>query len=131
MNLFISHALADREFAAELQRGMEKLGATVYDPVTEMKAGESLSTAIRQALEDSDGFVFVVPAPGTSGANFAFFEAGAARAMGKRIVAVMPKSEKSRMNELPSDLYGLGVFDASRKAPGDVAASLMNALKAA
>ncbi len=86
---------------------------------------------MREALEASDGVVLVVPEPGASKANKAFFEAGAARALGKPVVAVLPSPDPGRAGELPSDMYGLAVFDGSRGTPESLANSIVTALKAA
>jgi len=131
MNVFISHSRADRAFAERLRSRIQALGANVWSDESGIKPGETWDSALRQALESSDGVVLVVPEPGTAKANSAFFEAGAARALGKPVVAVIPESAPSRVGELPSDVYGLAVFDGSRVAPEALAEKIVSALKAA
>ncbi len=131
MNVFISHSRADRAFAERLRNSIQALGATVWSDDNAINPGEGWDQALREALESSDGVVLVVPEPGTARANSAFFEAGAARALGKPVVAVIPEAEPSRVGELPSDVYGLAVFDGSRVPHEALAKKIVSALKAA
>lgn len=101
VNVFISYSRADRSFAERLGSGIRALGAKVVSDETRLKPGESFDHALREALEASDAVVLVVPEPGTAQANSAFFEAGAARALGEPIVAVLPNADPSRVGELP------------------------------
>jgi hypothetical protein len=133
MNVFISYSQADREFAEWLRSGIQALGAVVQSDESGLKPGESWDQALpalREALETSDGVVLVVPEPGTPKANAAFFEAGAARALGKPVVVVLlTSSEPDRVRELPSDLYGgLAVFDGSRVEPKALAENIISVL---
>jgi len=96
MRLFLSSSREDRSCAKRWGATMRALGAEVISDATLVRAGA--------ALEASDGFVLILPEPGTPRANHAFFEAGAARARGKRIVAVMPNADAARARELPNDM---------------------------
>jgi hypothetical protein len=91
----------------------EALGANVWSDESQIEPGKNWDQALRKVLEASDGVVLVVPEPGAPKANAAFFEAGAARALGKPVVAVIPEAEPSRVGELPPDVYGLAVFDGT------------------
>jgi hypothetical protein len=130
MNVFISYSQADREFAERLRSGIQALGANVRSDESGLKPGESWDPALREALAASDGVVLVIPEPGTPKANAAFFEAGAARALGKPLVAVLLTSpEPNRVRELPSDLYGgLAVFEGSRVEPKALAKNIVSTL---
>jgi nucleoside 2-deoxyribosyltransferase len=130
VNVFISHSRADRVFAERLGSGIRALGANVVSDESRLRPGESFDHALREALEASDGVVLVVPEPGSAQANSAFFEAGAARALGKPIVAVLPNADPSRVGELPSDVYGRAVFDGSKVATEALAKSIVTALEA-
>jgi len=130
VNVFMSYSRADRPFAERLGSRIRALGANVWSDESDLRPGESFERALREALEASDGVVLVVPEPGTAHANNAFFEAGAARALGKPIVAVIPGSEPRRVGELPSGI-GLSVFDGSGVATEALAESIVTALKVA
>lgn len=129
MKLFLSYAYADRGFAAQLRSQIEALGAVFSD--RSLQGGDDWRASLRSALEEADGVVLVLPTPGSANANSAYFEAGAARALGKKVVAVMPSSESSRLRELPSDIYGTAVFDGAHTAPDALANSIVSALRAA
>lgn len=130
MKLFISHSQADRAFAERLTTRIQALGEKVWSD-ERVEPGENWDKTLREALESSDGIVLVVPEPGTAKANSAFFEAGAARALGKPVVAVIPEAEPSRVGELPADVYGLAVFDGSHVGPEALAEKIVSALRAA
>jgi hypothetical protein len=131
MKLFISYSWADRSFAEGLENRIRALGVDILSDENSLRPGQDLGGALREALEASDGVVLVVPAPGTARANNAFFEVGAARALGKPVVAVIPSSEPSRIRELPTDMYELAVFDGSRINSEALAKSIVTALEAA
>jgi hypothetical protein len=131
MKLFLSSSRQDRSFAELLGQNMRALGAEVMSDETLNGPGVNWDHAFRAALEASDGFVLIMPEPGTARANNAFFEAGAARALGKRIVAVMPSADAARARELPADMYGLAVFDGSNADPDTLAKAIVSTLKAA
>ena len=131
MRLFLSSSREDRSYAERLGAIMRALGAEVISDATLVRAGVAPDSALRAALEASDGFVLIVPEPGTPQANNAFFEAGAARALGKRIVAVMPNADAARARELPNDMYGGAVFDGSHANPDALAKRIVSALEAA
>jgi nucleoside 2-deoxyribosyltransferase len=130
MKVFISHSQADRIFAERLTTRIQALGAKVVSDEHAVEPGETWGKALREALESSDGVVLVVPEPGTAKANSAFFEAGAARALGKPVVAVIPEAESSRVGEVASEAYGV-VFDGSHVGPEALAEKIVSALKAA
>jgi hypothetical protein len=131
MNLFISYSRADRAFAERLRSRIEALGANAWSDESQIEPGENWDQALRKVLEASDGVVLVVPEPGAPKANAAFFEAGAARALGKPVVAVIPEAEPSRVGELPPDVYGLAVFDGTHVPPESLAEKIVSTLKAA
>jgi len=131
MNVFVSHSKADSQFVDSLRLEMERLGISVFDPATELEPGATLEGSLRTALENCDAMVYVAPAPETTGANSAFFEVGAARALGKRIVTILPNNEKGRLGELPQGLSISSCFEASRKSPNELAKSVVSALEAA
>ena len=130
MKLFSSHSLADRAFAERLTTRIQALGRR-SGPTRRSSPAKTGTRRFARLWKSSDGIVLVVPEPGTAKANSAFFEAGAARALGKPVVAVIPEAEPSRVGELPADVYGLAVFDGSHVGPEALAEKIVSALKAA
>jgi DNA-binding CsgD family transcriptional regulator len=131
MKVFLSFSQSDRPFAELLGSNIRALGTEVVSEDAWLEPGVNLDEALRSALETSVGVVLVVPKPGSPKANNAFFEAGAARALGKPVVAVIPSPDPSRARELPPDVFGLAAFDGSRIAPKSLANSVVTTLKAA
>jgi nucleoside 2-deoxyribosyltransferase len=128
MKAFISYSRNDAAFAASLRNEIERLGVTAWLDVRDMPPGDSVYDNLRQAIEGSDALILVVPETGTSQANAAIFEAGAAKALGKPVLAVMPDA---RGRELPVSVADFAILDALRKPLADVAKSLVHALEPA
>jgi 16S rRNA G1207 methylase RsmC len=84
---FISYSSPDADFALELQAALEGQGNTsTAIPETEA-AEQDLSQTLRQQLQECDVFVFVIPPDGKQ-SKWSLFELGAARALGRKIIAV-------------------------------------------
>ncbi len=129
--IFVSFGASDRPFVERLVKDLSALGAEVIFDKPLNRPGYSYDWALRGALEATDALVLVVPEPGSPNANLAFFEAGAAKASGKRVVAVLPTADASRAREVPTDIHALAVFDGSRLAPAALARSIVTTLEAA
>lgn len=129
--VFLSYAVDDRPFAKDLAQRMKGLGITIVDPALVMAAGDAWAEAISAQINTSDAVLLIVPSAGSNGANNAFFEAGAARALGKRVYAVLPERAAGRMKDVPADISSLLVTDASSQPIDQVARTLAGALAAA
>jgi hypothetical protein len=130
LNVFLSYGHADRALASELAAKMRALGADVFDDKS-IRPGDSFQDVLRSALEAADAVVYLAPKPGTAQSNFAFFEIGAARALGKRIIPVLPTWDPLRIRELPAGIQDTQALDGSRLAPQALAESIVATLKAA
>ena len=122
-SVFISHAYADREFAARLTNALAQSGARAWLDSVELKPGDHWDEAILTSLRASDIVVFVVPEREGAGKN-ALAELGAARALGKKIVAVVPNAGRFHNADVARLLSGSAVVDAST-LPDD---ALVNAI---
>ncbi len=131
MKLFLSSSRPDRLFAQRLGDHFRAMGAEVMSDDLWDGPGTSWEQALRGALAAADGFVLIVRESGTPRANNAFFEAGAARAAGKPVVAVMPSPDAARARELPADMYGLAVFNGAQANPDKLARAIVSTLEAA
>jgi len=127
--IFVSFGAADRPFAERLVKDLSALGAEVIYDNPLNRPNYSYDWALRRDLEATDALVLIVPEPGSPNANLAFFEAGAAKASGKRVVAVLPTPDASRAREAPTD--ALAVFYGSRLTPAALAKSIFTTLEAA
>lgn len=91
LEVFLSHATADREHVALVQRQIEALGISVYLAEHDPKPGTSIAAKVVDALKRCHAVVVLIT---TNSANSAFVqqEVGIARAHGKPIVPIVDKS---------------------------------------
>src|ERR1019366_3524747 len=88
-HVFLSYALEDRELAKDLASLISRRGASVFSDF-DVKLGELWSSVIRDEIEKSSALVLLIPSDGFRNRNNIWFEAGAAKALGKRVLAVLP-----------------------------------------
>lgn len=127
--VFLSYADEDRAFASKLKRALTARGAETFDPITAFRPGEDFSTAILKSLKRADLLVFVVPRFEGQGKS-ALVELGAAKAMGKRIVSVVPERTRAANSDVAAALGETHYFDGNRD-PADWADQVLSELKAA
>lgn len=124
--VFISHSAHDAEWARSFARALKERGLTVWLDEFEIQPGEAMREQLEFGLRGSDVIVALVDPDALSRPNL-FFELGAAIAMGKRVVPVVPKDMDP--NTLPLNVrlrrYLL------RDTPEQTAEELSNALQAA
>jgi hypothetical protein len=111
--LFFSYGRDDAEFVRGLTTRLQKSGVDTFDSAEVSTPGQDWSSAILKALEKSDKVIFVVPSHEGGGKN-ALAELGAARAMGKPILAVMPDSSRAWNSDVARAISNTAVLDASR-----------------
>lgn len=128
MKAFMSYNSKDAVFASALRESIERDGVRVFDPARDTPPGLDLFARLRDEIEASDVLILVVPETGTANVNAAFFEAGAAKALGKKVLAVMPDA---RGRQSPSDIADLAIFEAANNPIDDVAKTLVHVLEPA
>src|SRR5262249_59763516 len=87
----------------------------VWDPVS-VTAGEKFQDSIEDALKQADVFVYVIREREGSG-KWSLFELGAAKALGKRIVAVLPDTGRIANSAVAARLADRLVVDENAKSP--------------
>ncbi len=127
--VFLSYAAEDKTFADRLSKALASHGASVFDPAEDLASGADVSGAIIKFLRRSDLVVFVVPRFEGQGKN-ALAELGAARAMGKRIVSVLPDRTRAANSDVAMALSETHYLDAGRDL-SDWADQVLSELKAA
>lgn len=112
--VFLSYARGDEPFVSELRTALLARGAFVFDASKDiaLARGTDISTLILQHLKQSDLVVFVVPRYQGEGKT-ALFELGAAKALGKRIVSVLPENARVANNDVAS-AFGSSFYVAGR-----------------
>ena len=120
MKLFISHAHSDRKYVAELQAALRDKGFDVFLDADCLTAGEDFGEKILSGIRNAELVLFVVPKESGEGKN-ALFEVGAAKALGKKIFAVMPHGRASGARDVALGLADFIVLDTSATEPDSVA----------
>lgn len=124
--VFISHASSDREWSRAFAEALKARGLDVWFDEFEIGPGELLEDAMESALRNSDVLVTVVDNRMLNAPTL-FFELGAALAMGKRIVAIVPKDLDPSL--LPIEIRRRRYL--LRDSPQETAEELSHALSAA
>ena len=125
--VFISYAHEDKAFASELGNLMMKRGASVFSD-TDLTPGSLWSDVLRREIEQATALVLIIPTHHVANRNHVWFEAGAAKALGKPVLAVLPPKHESGTVDLPTDIAGLLVLDADRRSLESVADTLLQAV---
>jgi hypothetical protein len=120
MNLFISYSRADRKYAQELTAALRGKGFDVFADYDSLSGGEDFSESILSSLRNAELVLFVVPKESGEGKN-ALYEVGAAKALGKKIFAVMPHGRGSGARDVALGLADLIFLDTSETEPDRVA----------
>lgn len=114
--------------AERLTRILGKAGLKVFDSSCDLQSGKRWDDQIIRAIKKSDAVVFVVPEREGEG-KLALFEVGAARALGKQIVTVLPDPMRYPNQEVGSSLSQSSVIDASRMTDELLGSSIASALR--
>ncbi len=112
MNFFIANSSADRDYASQLAAEIRATGAQVWRDEDVSNFGADFADALRNAITNSAAVILVLPREGASGGNNAIFEAGAAKALGKKVFVV---ARGAADRELPSSIADFAIFDAEHK----------------
>ncbi|MBZ0227362.1 MAG: toll/interleukin-1 receptor domain-containing protein [Bauldia sp.] len=128
--IFLSYASSDKVFASKLRRALTDRGAEAFDPHKDLRPGEDASTFILNRLKWSDLLIFVVPRYEGQGKS-ALVELGAAKALGKRIVSVLPDRLRAANSDVASALGATYFLDASGENVSALAERVLSDLKAA
>ncbi|WP_031336907.1 toll/interleukin-1 receptor domain-containing protein [Rhodopseudomonas sp. B29] len=126
--VFISYAHEDRAFARQLGALMEQRGVAVTSNEANATRGRRVDDVLREAIERATALVLLIPQQTVSDRNITWFEAGAAKTLGKPVLAVLPPARTPGSTELPTDLAGLLVLDADRRSLDSIADMLVQAV---
>jgi predicted nucleotide-binding protein len=124
--LFISYAQEDHAFARELGRAIADRGASVFLDI-DMSSGSFWADSLRSEIERATALILIIPSRHVANRNNILFEAGAAKALGKPVLAVLPPKHQAERIELPTDIAGVLVLDADRRSVENIADTLLQA----
>ncbi|HMK91215.1 MAG TPA: toll/interleukin-1 receptor domain-containing protein [Methylocystis sp.] len=122
MKFFMAYSRADRDYAASLVSELERRGVSVYRDEKALEPGVDWDSALREALNESNAAILVLPREGARGANNAIFEAGAAKAMGKKVLVV---ARGAGDREFPDTIADVAIFNAGQKPLHEIADALV------
>ncbi|MGH6924344.1 MAG: toll/interleukin-1 receptor domain-containing protein [Propylenella sp.] len=128
--VFLSYASSDSRFASRLAEALSASGVDARLDTEAVEPGGNLEESILSVLRESDIVVFVVPEREGAG-KWALAELGAARALGKRIVAVVPEASRYHNSDVARILSGSAVIDASSLPKEALVNAIMTPLAAA
>jgi len=127
--IFISYSRHDREFANQLAKSLGEQGSSAWMSEHGILAGTDWLRTLKDKLQESLAMVLVMPAATSVSGNSAFFEAGAARAIGKDVIVVVPELENVDRTNIPFDLAKAIVLDANKQPIATVAATVLSAAR--
>lgn len=123
--IFISYTADDRAFADELRRAMmAHHDVQVWDPVSAIMPGGKIEETIKANLNSSDLFVYIIPEKEGSG-KWSLFELGAAKALRKRIVAVLPDTGRVANSAVAAKLADSLVVSQDRNSAKEIAERIL------
>jgi hypothetical protein len=106
---------------------MKKRGASVFSDV-DTALGSLWSDVLRREIEQASALVLIIPSHSVENRNNIWFEAGAAKALGKPVLAVLPPKRETGPFDMPTDLAGLIVLDTDRRSLESVTDTLLQAV---
>ena len=123
MNVFLSFVKEDRTYAMRLANALRIQGVKILDVVEDPSADDAFSL-VQNALTRTDLFVFIVPEhEGQS--NWALMELGAAKALNKRIIGIVPSFARFANSDVARRLSSEGLIDAEGLTAGELAVHVL------
>jgi hypothetical protein len=129
LDIFISYSHDDREFANQLAKSLSEQGSSAWMSEHGVLTGSDWLLTLKDKLQESAAMVLVMPTTTAVSGNSAFFEAGAARVIGKDIIVVVPELGNVDRTNIPFDLAKAVVLDANKQPIGTVAATVLSAAR--
>lgn len=124
-SVFISYSNRDAGLAEQLASSLARLGLRTLDPTRAIAPGGNWRKEIQAAIKQSDALILIA-SPEVLASSWVLYEAGAAEALGKRVVVLLP--DKHSIAELPKEISVRQVvgFDprSPERAAQDIAARL-------
>lgn len=123
-NVFISYSRDDAEWAHRFAESLRDQSVNVWLDAWQIHAGEHLREAIDAGLRNSDAIVSII-SPDNAQRPSVLFELGAALAMGKRLIPIIPAGLDSAV--IPFELRNRRFI--TKGSPDEVAREVADALK--
>src|SRR5436305_379689 len=127
-SVFISYSHRDVGVAKQLANNLRRLGLKAFDPASEIHAGDDWRKGIQTAIKQSDALILIASPEGLA-SSWVLYEAGAAEALGKRVMVLLP--ERHSVAELPKEISFNQIVGFDPKAPERAAQDIAARLDAA
>jgi hypothetical protein len=123
--VFLSYSSDDQVFVDELRKAMmSENDVQVWDPAYAVEPGTKTEEVINAELNTSDIFVYIIPEKEGAG-KWSLLELGAAKALGKRIVAVLPDSTHVANSAVAASLADSLIVNRDRKSAKETARKIL------
>lgn len=123
--IFFSYSSDDRVFADELREAMmSEVDVHVWDSASAIRPGTKIEEVINEELNASDIFVYIIPEKEGAG-KWSLLELGAAKALGKRIVAILPDSTRVANSAVAASLADSLIVNQDRKSAKETARKIL------
>jgi hypothetical protein len=128
MSIFISHSREDQGFATKLASHLAEKGVKAVLFGSDVQSGSKWLDTMKAKIASADSFLLVMPERSSANSNNAFFEMGIARALGKKVVIVVPDLEEVDQSNIPVEVANTVVIDAAKQPLNAVAATVLGAV---
>lgn len=129
MNVFLSYSARDTAVAAQIEKALEGLGLSAFNPAKDIGAGADWRKSVQAAIRKSDMVLLLVASPDTVANSWMSYEAGMADALGKDVVALVP--DRYPVSQLPPDVAVRQVLRLDPNSPERAARDIASRLAAA
>lgn len=126
-SVFISYSHEDSDFARDLAKSIREHGSSVFMD-TDLQVGGRWAEILREEIDKASALILIMPSHDVANRNNLWFEAGAAKALGKQILAVRAPGRKVSKADLPTDLADLLVLDTETSDLNQIASVLVQAV---
>jgi TIR domain/Nucleoside 2-deoxyribosyltransferase len=125
--IFLSYSAQDRKLVTALERALERLGVSAFNPADDVKAGSDWREAILDGIRKSDRVVVLLTQPHVAAHTWTGYEVGAATALGKEVVVMKPSDFS--IADLPGDLASWRTLDVDPSSPEKMALALVSSMR--
>jgi hypothetical protein len=126
-SVFISHTKRDDGLAKQLANNLRRLGLKALNSDS-IQSGDDWRKATQTAIKQSDALILIA-SPDALATSWALYEAGAAEALGKRVMVLL--SNKHSVAELPGEISVNQVVGFDPGSPERAAQDIVERLAAA
>jgi hypothetical protein len=125
--VFLSYTQRDRHFAEELSSLLKRRGANVFSDI-DIRPGDRWAGILREEIENATALILLLPSKDALNRNNVWFEAGAAKTLGKPVLMVLPPEQKISGSDVPFDLADMVLLNADEVSLDRLADTLIQAV---